>query len=1334
MKTFAHSIQFLAFLLLCQVSQAASKKIITGPTGSDNFGANIRVLPNGNFVVLDNSYDQPSPAVANVGAVYLYRQDGTLISSITGSTASDAVGTSITTLNNGHFVIRSSNWSSGRGAFTWGNAETGFIGGGGVVSASNSVVGSTGSDAVSNQVLALNNGNYVIAMPFWDNGAATNAGAVTWCDGATGRTGAVSGTNSLVGLLAFDSIGSGSLQHLPNGNVVVRSPTWNNGLATDAGAVTLIPGRTGRVGAVSASNSLVGDSTGDMVGSRFTLLTNGNYVISSPQWDDAGADAGAVTFCYSQGGPFGVVNNFNSLIGKPGDEVGSGPLEALTNGHYVVCSPDWFNPDSISTAAGAATWCNGVSGSSGLVTTANSLVGLSSNDRVGNSGAIALTNGNYVVNSEDWNNGSSLSAGAVTWGNGSTGTTGAVSAANSLVGTTSVDRVGSGGIYPLTNGNYVVVSLLWDSPSAVDAGAVTWGNGRTGISGPVSQANSLIGASPSDRVGSGNLRTLPSGNYVVGSPLWNNGSTSDAGAVTWGSGTKGVKGIVGRSNSLVGSSLDDEVGRLGSVTVLTNGNYVIHTRDWNGPGAIDGGAVTWASGTSGIRGIISAANSLIGGSFNDQIGNFGIHPLSTGNYMVASPTWANGGIANAGAATWCDGKRPTKGRVSAANSLVGSTVNDNVGESIAILFNGNYLVRTRHWDNGLLTDAGAVTWGDGTKGVRGTITAANSLVGSSAMDLVGDSAIGHPDGSYSVRSSDYSIPLPLQADVSAQTLCDASGSTTGTPDPSNSVFGTTSGSSLIPVYDTIRARLFVGDPDGSQITILGNSATTLSRSGESAPGAQDIAWAKPGLISVNAAGSALFESALTGAGSTAGRTTGMFGLTAGASTPDLVMQSGDLISGLGQNLPTGAKASKPRLPLFHEPSLGLFQITATGPGITASNNQLLLRDNGFSITPLHRTGTPVSLLGGASLSKMVEVLANYTQDTIFIHHQLRPGSAPGVNSSNDSGILFMNSNGEVIPFTIVREGQSGAPWILPGTLGQITRTSPGQGNLRSYFLGSHRPPSGPAETVVFIFQIGGITGTIARSGQVAPGTGGATYRSFFSLTNGRSANGVYKASLTGPTTENQGLWKGVNLLLRKGSDVNTALYSGLKFGSVSRIWSADFTGNEQFVIQCTLTGDGVNSSNNQALVLLQETNGNTILMRTGTDPTNQSPKARGIGNATVKSISAVDVNPLSGDYVVLTTLNGSPSSSNQALWTGNTATGDDTTLRTLREPTLRLRKGERYTSTSTALGVIKSISITPYPDPSGSGGRGHAHCIGENGHVAVTITADRNLSELVLLP
>src|SRR5260370_21691959 len=99
---------------------------------------------------------------------------------------------------------------------------------------------------------------------------------------------------------------------------------------------------------------------------------------------------------------------------------------------------------------------------------------------------------------------------------------GTVSEVNSLVGGNPGDNVSSGafdnGIIPVSNGNYVVVSQLWNG----NRGAVTWGNGSTGVTGTVSDANSLVGSNPDDLVGfSGsdapNLILFINGSYVMNS-------------------------------------------------------------------------------------------------------------------------------------------------------------------------------------------------------------------------------------------------------------------------------------------------------------------------------------------------------------------------------------------------------------------------------------------------------------------------------------------------------------------------------------------------------------------------------------------------------------------------------------------------------------------------------------------------------------------------------------------------------------------------------------------------------------------------------------------------
>jgi hypothetical protein len=119
--------------------------------------------------------------------------------------------------------------------------------------------------------------------------------------------------------------------------------------------------------------------------------------------------------------------------------------------------------------------------------------------------------------------------------------------------------VGSSGITALKSGNYVVASPDWANGTATYAGAVTWCSG-SGFTGAVTITNSLVGSQQNDYVGSGGITALESGNYVVASPKWANGTATKAGAVTWESGTNGatitgeIGGVLTPQNSIVGTT------------------------------------------------------------------------------------------------------------------------------------------------------------------------------------------------------------------------------------------------------------------------------------------------------------------------------------------------------------------------------------------------------------------------------------------------------------------------------------------------------------------------------------------------------------------------------------------------------------------------------------------------------------------------------------------------------------------------------------------------------------------------------------------------------------
>ncbi|WP_369406699.1 YDG domain-containing protein, partial [Chromobacterium alticapitis] len=531
-------------------------------------------------------------------------------------------------------------------------------------------------------------------------------------------------------------------------------------------------------------------------GSGGAVLNNGNIVVASSSDSFGGAQAGAA---YLYNGTTGAL--ISTLFGThANDQVGSGGVTTLSNGNYVVLSPNWtFGSNA---KAGAVTWGSAGSGVTGSVSAANSLVGVQANDQVGLTGVIALSKGNYVVDSANWANGGNAKAGAVTWGNGASGVTGQVSAYNSLVGSHAMDQVGLQGITALSNGNYVVASPSWSNGSNASVGAVTWGNGLSGVQGLVSVTNSLVGSQANDQVGT-TVTALTNGNYVVASADWSNGSNVNAGATTWGNGSSGLIGTVSPFNSLVGLHANDQVGA-GGVTALSNGNYVVSSPYWTNGANANAGAVTWGDGSRSMVAAVSAGNSLVGSHANDYVGvevypnnsvNNGVTALTNGNYVVASPNWANGGVANAGAATWADGTRATAAAVSASNSLVGSKPNDQVGEwGVTALSNGNYVVVSPYWANGSLAKAGATTWGNGAAGTTGAVSTANSLVGLLAGDQIGSGSVtALGNGNYVVISNGWNSDINDAVSVGAVTWMDGSHAVAGVVSSSNSLVGSQTG-------------------------------------------------------------------------------------------------------------------------------------------------------------------------------------------------------------------------------------------------------------------------------------------------------------------------------------------------------------------------------------------------------------------------------------------------------------------------------------------------------------------------------------------------------------
>ena len=84
--------------------------------------------------------------------------------------------------------------------------------------------------------------------------------------------------------------------------------------------------------------------------------------------------------------------------------------------------------------------------------------------------------------------------------------------------------------------------------------------------------------------------------------------------------------------------------------------------------------------------------------------------MRNGNYVVSSPDWDTDHMLDVGAVTWANGEAPTSAAVSPLDSLVGTAASDNVGSGgVTALTNDRYVVSSPVWDDGLIADVGAVT-------------------------------------------------------------------------------------------------------------------------------------------------------------------------------------------------------------------------------------------------------------------------------------------------------------------------------------------------------------------------------------------------------------------------------------------------------------------------------------------------------------------------------------------------------------------------------------------------------------------------------------------------
>jgi hypothetical protein len=555
-----------------------------------------------------------------------------------------------------------------------------------VGSNTNDYVGSNSSVTVSNLtdyngILPISGSAYLVKSIYWNS----SRGAVTPC--ASGSdvncVGVVSSTNSLVGTTASDLIGN-NVTLIPSGGYVVFSSWWNNGTKASAGAVFPCPA-SGCKGEATTSNGLYGENASAQVGTGVTLLTGGGFVVGSYNWPATGSDYGAATFCSSVtdsaciGKAISKTNSLSADIAN--SQVGS-EIIAMPNGDYIVRSPQWKLDGD--TRLGAVTYCT-VTGTTSsctgqTVSAGNSLIGTQHTDNVGS--YITLLSGDaFLVSNNNWH----YDTGAVTYcSNGAACMGQTVSSSNSLIGinagtsytqTAGADAVGNGGIKVLSDGSYAVSSNNWDPDSATklnNIGAVTFCP-STGCTGTIDPADSIIGAQAGDRVGNGLISKLLGDAFIITNYSWGNGSALQVGAVTYCSNIAACQNTtVNSSNSLVGDqdkSIDS--GNYLSPLVLSNGGYLVGGYSWNNGAETYAGALTWCPSTGCQNMVISTTNSLVGSTTWDYVGAE-MKEVGDGYYVARNSSWQNGTIAGAGAVTLCEISTGCSGVITSTNSVLGS--------------------------------------------------------------------------------------------------------------------------------------------------------------------------------------------------------------------------------------------------------------------------------------------------------------------------------------------------------------------------------------------------------------------------------------------------------------------------------------------------------------------------------------------------------------------------------------------------------------------------------------------------------------------------------------
>jgi len=570
----------------------------------------------------------------------------------------------------------------------------------------------------------LPNGDFVIAEP-GDDSNGENSGAVHLYSGATGQR-----INSIYGETAHNQIGSDGILSLPLDRFAIFSGQDDTATLTNNGSV-IIANSLGQ-----EIHRIEGDQSGDHIGyDAFLRLANGNFVVaSSADQIDGIAYAGSVMLINARTGE--VIKRLTGSVYY--DRFGRGQLKTLPNGNFVFSSPgvsvdgrqmagivvlaDGTSGQVIARFAGQTR--NALLGSGGLkILDSSDFLIVSYNDNTDgfeDNGSVILVDGNTgqakaridgTSNQEllgyggavtSLPNGNFVIVGKIGWLTNNTKGVARLVDANlreisRIAGDGSTDRIGSRGIAVLPNGNYLIISPE-DSDDTVRSrwydGSIIMVDSSSGreicrIKG------SWAGGISSDMLGSGGIRVLPSGNFVIVSPVDDVPGREHVGSAILANGENcreisriegkhgadryglsGVKVLKENNNYVVGGSWADnlngdiqstgvavlvdaitgrEISRIGGdnsfdhigerTNILANGNFLVLSSHDDSSGFVDNGSIVMMDGRTGEQ-----IFRLAGHQSDQFLGSESIVHHPTENYfVVGAPKTDKNGLVNTGA-------------------------------------------------------------------------------------------------------------------------------------------------------------------------------------------------------------------------------------------------------------------------------------------------------------------------------------------------------------------------------------------------------------------------------------------------------------------------------------------------------------------------------------------------------------------------------------------------------------------------------------------------------------------------------------------------------------